>query len=335
MKRIRPTPAVARRQPSARRLTRRLACLAAACTGPTLWSVAGAQPSELPAAAPAASSASPQTTRPADLPRSSEPSTPSGLLPLWEAGLGAATMSLPDYRGSAHRRTLTLPLPYVVYRGEWLRADREGARAVLVDAQRLEVDLSAAATAPASSDDNPKRAGMADLPATLEIGPNANLTLWRAAAASLQGSKLELRLPLRGVFTVEGRPRDIGVVFEPTLNLDVTGFATGGGNLGLQAGLLYGSRRYHQHFYGVAEDEARPDRPAYRADAGYAGWKLLAAWSRRQGPLWFGAFLRRDQLAGAVFADSPLVERRQPWSAGLALAWIFASSERLVPGTDR
>ena len=58
--------------------------------------------------------------------------------PLWEAGLGIGTLRLPHYRGSDQSHTWVLPVPYVVYRGRIFKADREGARAVLLDADRLD-----------------------------------------------------------------------------------------------------------------------------------------------------------------------------------------------------
>ena len=45
-------------------------------------------------------------------------------LPLWEAGVGVATVSFPAYRGSDQRQAFVLPTPYFVYRGEFLKADR-------------------------------------------------------------------------------------------------------------------------------------------------------------------------------------------------------------------
>lgn len=299
------------------------------------------------ACAPAAAQPAPPAVSAAEPPHEAEPAPAAAGergRPLWEAGLGLATLDLADYRGSAQRRTRLLPLPYLVYRGQWLRADREGARAVLLDTQRAEVDISVSGSAPAASRDNPLRSGMADLPPTVEIGPNLNLTLWRRSA---QRARLDLRLPLRAVLTLQRSPRAIGQVFEPTLNLDLGGLGrpdgTGGEpwrgrdsgwNLGLQAGLLFGSQRYHQHFYGVSADEARPGRTAYQARAGYAGWQTLASLSRRVGDLWLGAFLRRDALQGAVFADSPLVERRSQWSGGLGLSWVFATSDQRVQVPD-
>ena len=246
--------------------------------------------------------------------------------PLWELGLGAAALRLPDYRGSDQTRNYLLPLPYLVYRGEWLRADREGARALLVRTDRVKLDLSAAATVPTDSEDNAARRGMADLRATVEVGPNLNLALAESADRRL---RLELRLPLRAAFTLERSPRSIGYTLSPNLNLDISGVA-GGWHVGLLGGPLYADRRYHRYFYGVAAADATSARPAYAAPGGYAGWQALAATSRRIGSAWVGAFVRYDSVSGAVFESSPLVRRTHEVSAGIGVAWVFAASERLV-----
>ena len=50
--------------------------------------------------------------------------------PLWEFGLGAASLSFPAYRGSDQRRNFLLPVPYVIYRGEvqsWVNELRDPA----------------------------------------------------------------------------------------------------------------------------------------------------------------------------------------------------------------
>jgi outer membrane scaffolding protein for murein synthesis (MipA/OmpV family) len=246
--------------------------------------------------------------------------------PLWELGLGAAALRLPDYRGSDQSRNYLLPLPYLVYRGEWLRADREGARALLVRTDRVKLDLSAAATVPTDSEDNAARRGMADLRATVEVGPNLNLALAESADRRL---RLELRLPLRAAFTLERSPRSIGYTFSPNLNLDIAGVA-GGWHVGLLGGPLYADRRYHRYFYGVTAADATSGRPAYTAPGGYAGWQALAATSRRIGNAWVGAFVRYDSVRGAAFESSPLVRRTHELSAGIGVAWIFSASERLV-----
>ena len=246
--------------------------------------------------------------------------------PLWELGVGAAALHLPDYRGSDQSRNYLLPLPYVIYRGEWLRADREGARALLVRTDRVKLDLSATATVPTDSQDNAARRGMADLAATVEVGPNLNLEMLESADRRL---RLELRLPLRAAFTLERSPHQIGYTFSPNLNLDISGVA-GGWHVGLLGGPLYADRRYHQYFYGVAAADATSARPVYAAPGGYAGWQVLAATSRRIGSAWVGAFVRYDSVSGAVFESSPLIRRTHELTAGIGIAWVFAASDRRV-----
>jgi MipA family protein len=250
--------------------------------------------------------------------------------PLWELGLGVAGLRLPDYRGSDQSRGYLLPLPYIVYRGTWLKADRDGARALLYDTQRVKVDVSVAASRPTRSDDNDARAGMPNLPGTAEIGPNLNITL---AASLKERWKLDLRLPVRAAITLQRSPKFVGTTFSPNLNLDVGGVG-GGWNLGLLTGPVFADSKYHERFYGVDAAYATADRPAYRAGAGYAGWQALAATSRRFGNAWVGGFARYDALRGAAFEDSPLVRRRSALTFGFGVAWILATSSELVASTD-
>ena len=59
------------------------------------------------------------------------PGARAELRPKWEAGAGATGLRLPDYRGSDETREYVFPLPYFVYRGQYMRFDREGLRGVL------------------------------------------------------------------------------------------------------------------------------------------------------------------------------------------------------------
>jgi MipA family protein len=246
--------------------------------------------------------------------------------PLWEAGLGASAISLPHYRGSDQNKSWLLPLPYFVYRGDILRADREGARAVFVDSQRFDVDVSVSATAPTRGDDNVARRGMPELAGTLQVGPNVNLHL-----AQGSGWKAELRLPVHAVVTLQREPKAIGWTAQPNVNVD---WRIADWNLGAQIGLLAGTRRYHDYIYGVDPRYATAERHAYDAPGGGAGWRLTTGVSRRSGNWWFGAFVRADSVAGAAFEASPLVKRDNNFSVGLALSWVFAQSDRRVDIND-
>jgi MipA family protein len=251
--------------------------------------------------------------------------------PLWELGAGFTVLQFPAYRGSDEDRLFVLPVPYVVYRGQFLKADRQGIRATFFDSDRAEVSLSLAASPPVSSDRVDAREGMPDLEPTVEIGPSLNLRLWRSADERV---RLRTRLPLRAGFTLEGQPVSTGWQFIPQLNLDWRDPAgLNGWTLGMYAGPVYSDRRQHRYFYAVKPPEALPGRPAYDPDGGYAGTQMLAALWKRFPGWWVGGFVRYDSLAGAVFEDSPLVRKKDYFAAGFAVTWVFGESSQKV-GAD-
>lgn len=246
--------------------------------------------------------------------------------PLWEAGVGVGVLRLPHYRGSDQSHTWVLPVPYVVYRGDFLRADRDGARALLATLDRLDIDVSVAATAPTRSEDNRAREGMPDLAPTVEIGPNINWTLSRGAQW-----KLQARLPVRAAFTLESGPDMIGWQATPNINLDVR---KDGWNLGLLTGPIFGTRKMNGYTFDVAPQFATAARPSYQSSGGYAGWRLVSAASRRIGAFWLGAFVSADTVRGARFDDSPLVRKRDTVAYGFAISWVFATSGQKVLSED-
>lgn len=252
-------------------------------------------------------------------------------LPLWEAGLGVAAVSLPDYRGADTSRTYVLPAPYFVYRGEFLKADRNGVRSTLFNTDRVELNLSLNATLPVSSKNNTARQGMSSLRPTVELGPTLSVNLWNAPSGKM---KLDFRTPLRTAVTIESSPRQIGWLFGPNLNLDVRDpLGMSGWNLGMLAGPNFQSRSYNSYFYSVGASDVTGTRPRYDAPGGYAGSQFTAALSKRFERYWVGGFLRYDTLGGATFQDSPLVQRKNAVSAGVAVTWVFGQSGTMVEAT--
>jgi outer membrane scaffolding protein for murein synthesis (MipA/OmpV family) len=252
-------------------------------------------------------------------------------VPQWELGAGVVGLLMPDYRGSDEDRLYLLPVPYVIYRLEWIKADRTGIRSKLLNWEQAEINLSLSATPPVRSKNNRAREGMSDLKPMVELGPTLDIHLWRGGGRRF---KLDVRTPVRAAFTVESHPRDAGVNLSPSLNFDVDGIGGRPWQLGMLAGPIFATRRQHRYYYGVSESDARPDRPAFDAHGGYAGMQFLVALSRRFEKAWFGAYARYDTLRGAVFEDSPLVRRRYYVSAGFAVAWIPLQSSRMVERDD-
>jgi len=252
--------------------------------------------------------------------------------PLWELGAGISALSLPDYRGSDQTSLYAIPFPYLVYRGEFLKADRHGIRGTFFGSDRIELNLSLGASLPVNSDDNRARQGMSDLQPTVEFGPSLNLDLWHS---NDRRTRLDLRLPVRTAVTVKGGMDDIGWVFSPRLNLDISDVAgLPGWNLGLLAGPIYGSERNHDYFYSVAPQYTTAERPAFDAKGGYAGSQFMLTASKRYPNYWLGAFARWDSLKDAVFADSPLVKRDGYFAAGVGIAWILGESSTRVEAVE-
>jgi len=250
--------------------------------------------------------------------------------PLWELGLGTGVLIFNDYRGSSTTHAYVLPVPYFVYRGKLLKSDDKGLRGLFIHHERVELELSVNATTPVRND--AARSGMPDLRPTLEIGPQLDAHLWRSDDRRVQ---LDLRVPARAALTAQAVPHVVGMFLAPNLSLDIAQHpGSDGWKLGLLAGPLFADHRYDSYFYSVAPQYATAVRPAYDAPGGYAGTQVLVALTRRYPAWWFGAYVRHDTLAGASFADSPLVKRDSYWTGGLGIVWIIRQSAQRVESEE-
>ena len=61
---------------------------------------------------------------------------------------------------------------------------------------------------------------------------------------------------------------------------------------------------------------------------------MIMALSKRFDKMWVGGYVQADNLSGAVFDDSPLLKRRNSYSAGIAVSWIFKHSDRMVMSNE-
>lgn len=247
--------------------------------------------------------------------------------PLWELGMGVATLNLPYYRGADATKSYALPYPYLIYRGEYLNVDRDGVRGWLFRSDNLNLDLSLAGGVPVPSDRNGPRSGMPDLDPTVEFGPSLEYRLWHSEDRRYNAW---LRLPLRGAFAIGNSINHEGWLFAPYFEVIRHDFGRSGWMNSLSFGPLFADAAYHDYFYGVAPQYASADRPVYEGRGGYNGSRLTLMSGKTFNQLWLMAFLRLDSLNGAAFADSPLVATRRYHIAGVALTWIFSRSETLV-----
>jgi outer membrane scaffolding protein for murein synthesis (MipA/OmpV family) len=253
-------------------------------------------------------------------------------LPLWEVGIFAGAASLPHYRGSDQSRAYVLPVPYLIYRGRFLRSDREGVRGLVLRTDHVETAVSLSGSPPVG-DDNRAREGMPELGPTVEVGPALKwfpfgrmedqrfylVASGRAAMASepedwYRLDSLGWRASLAAVYAIE----------EP---FDWAKWRTG-----CTLGVDWAGDRYHDYYYRVDEAYARPGRPAFDSGSGYGGLAATAFVMREVTPrLSVGAYVRWDHLGGAEFRESPLVRREDTFMVGGAVIWTIAESSRRAP----
>lgn len=237
-------------------------------------------------------------------------------LPKWELGLGVAAARLADYRGSSHGHSYAAPIPYGIYRGDRLRLDREQNRFRIFSNATFSVDWSAAISQPVKSEDSPLREGMPDLEPSLEWGPQIKMQLdehWR----------VQTRVHLVSTYE-DSHLHDRGYIITPSIAWDLP--LPHDFSLGARLAAPFASERNHDYYYGVTDEFATPERPAYHGGGGFSGWDTQITFSRRTRHAWYGLFLRNHFLEGSEVEGSPLIDDKTSWSAGFGCTWLLLQS---------
>ncbi len=246
--------------------------------------------------------------------------------PLWEAGLIGGYLNVPQYMGSDERYSLPLVLPYVVYRGDFLEADREGVRGWLFSGDRVSLNLGFSYGLPVDNDNDARR-GMPDLHLTGQVGPQLN---WQVSSGDA-GPSISLHIPAR--YTFDTRGEDLGWVVEPSIKIQQKHLGTDGKfSARADLGLLYTGGAFNAYYYDVAQRFVTPSRPAYDSDSGlHSVFLHLSSEYEVNDQLTLGAFARWRTLSPGVVEDSPLVRDDDYVTVGLGLAWSLWQSDRRAP----
>lgn len=242
---------------------------------------------------------------------------------LWEIGLVGVTASQQAYPGASQQTGRTLVLPFGIYRGKYLRADRDNFGVRTFVTPTLEFDLGFGGSLGSDSSRIDVRRGMPDLGNLIELGPRLR---WHIAADD-RGGALRADFPLRAVLDLSDRLAYQGLSFEPKLTYERQ--AGGGWRYAASAGAIVGDARIAGVLYGVDPAYATAARPAYDARAGLIAWRLStnATYDLTRAIRVFG-YVRLDTVAGAANADSPLVQDRAGVSGGLGISYTFRSSAK-------
>lgn len=242
-----------------------------------------------------------------------------------EWGMGVGGQYLNDYRGSKEFQANALPFPIIVYHGDVLKVDEEeGVRAEFLKNKNFEINISGASALRSSSNENTLREGMSKLDTAFQIGPSFNILL----AGNAFEDGLAVRFPVRAVFTFNTnnfKMDYIGYTVNPELTYKKREIFPRW-NFKAAAGPIYGSRKYHDYYYGIAEEYVTDSRSAFKARAGYSGtfYEMGLFGRHKNWMLQFG--IRYDNLSNAEFLGSDLVETKDYFSVGFGIGWMFRTS---------
>ncbi len=241
--------------------------------------------------------------------------------PLWEIGAVAFGVSQQAYPGADQQVQRALALPYVIYRGRYLRADSETAGLRAVKTPLYEIDVGVAGSFGSSSNRIEARRGMPSLGTLVEFGPRLKVNLGGTPASG----RWRAEIPLRGVFDLSDGAAHRGLSFEPEIGFDRRTRA--GLRYSVAISALISDRRLAQTFYSVSPAQATATRGAYDAKSGLVAWRAsgFVSTDLTRDLTVFG-FLRADSVAGAANRDSPLVRRTTGASAGVGLSYTWLRS---------
>lgn len=245
----------------------------------------------------------------------------------FEWGAGMLSIKGAHYRGSDQSREWFIPIPYFSYSSERVEAESSFIRGTFFENDWFAFKLSILVGLNVESEKNRARSGMPNLDYTFEAGPMVIFKLWNSQKS---GQSLTLEAPFRQVHVTDLSYVDrVGFFGVPFINyklLPREDFY----KWGFEASLAYmwGSKKYHQYFYGVDQQFATATRPRYVANSGYSGTQLTLILNKRWKDLILVPFYRFDWLGGVSFANSPLFRKNSYQVGGLAFFWVFGGNSK-------
>jgi len=257
--------------------------------------------------------------------------------PLWEIGVSVIAAILPHYIGSDEYQNYIFPFPYIIYRGEIFKSDRDGLRGLFFKGERFESDISLWGYPPVA-DDNEARKDMPELDSMVEIGPAIRYYFHRRKELD----HLYLQASWRGAVSIGFRGGlDVDSAYQgQRISLDLkfknkSFFETNALSLYVTAGINFADETLNGYFYDVQTEFIASDRNRYDADAGYGGFYLSSSVYKELTPrIEIGGYARWYNINGAVFEDSPLVRTHNNFSVGCVLVYKFAVSKEMVSITE-
>lgn len=242
-------------------------------------------------------------------------------LPLWELGIGMATLARPDYPGADEESLYTLPFPTFVYRGDIIRADDKGIKGMLFDSERVELDISGGGSLPVNSSDNGERRELPDLDPAFELGPSLTYKVLEKHDRLLTAS-----LKWRALVSMDFPDMSYqGWVLNPELEWHQQ--LGGRFEYGASIESLYGNAAYHEFYYGISPSHASASLPAYSGRRGHHSYTSSLFVKYKPGKDWVvRSRIGYMNLDGAEFDDSPLFKQDHGLYFSLVITKILFKS---------
>lgn len=245
--------------------------------------------------------------------------------PRYELGAAAGFFYLPDYPGADESRLRILPIPYFIYRGDFVRAEREGGvRGRFYMRESFELDLSFDAAFPVNSTKNKAREGMENLDWIGQVGPRFIYHVFKNPE-----SRLDFYLPLRVVASSDfTRIDDRGVVLQPEFAYRHRDVFHAGIGIAAYTGITYASERLMDYFYTIKPRYAKAGRSAYEASGGELA-SNVSFFLVKELPYKVTVFAGNSYYfySDAKNRTSPLIRDRDTVSYSLGIVWRFFESE--------
>jgi outer membrane protein len=248
--------------------------------------------------------------------------------PIFEIGAFASHLTMPDYPGADEGKNRFLVLPYMIYRGDIFRSDREGGtRARFFRNEYLEFDLSLNASLRSSSADNDTRKGMEHMDFLGELGPRLKYTILQTSK-----TKIDFAIPVRYVFSTDIKYWNArGFTATPELSLQQRTFFDRHGFFRVSVAGTWATEKLMEYFYEVSPEYVTEERPYYRARGGYLGTSASLSYIHPY-PEKNMAFIiggNRQFLADAENRSSPLVKDIETSSFFIGMLWSLYQSKEM------
>jgi len=169
---------------------------------------------------------------------------------------------------------------------------------------------------------------MDDLDPLLQIGPMLRYKAWKASEPQ---QSVIIDLPVRASIALGSGVDYVGYEVSPRISYRrELGFLRRPWKWSISGEALWGSDGLNRYYYQVDPADATATRPAYDAEAGFAGTRFRTSVYHRDRNKLISFYAVYDNVQGAVFHDSPLVERDGGFTVGFVVTWFLLQSDELV-----